>query len=153
MRLFVVVLCLCLSLTACEPEGAADNHGYGYGYDWQGQSGLRVRFEEGAARIPFSDIEEAYLDTIDCTALPTPESAPLVVFTGEDIEQNDYPIQGQYYYDTHLIVVMSLDEYPAEWSVAVFRHEAVHMLLHFAGASDDANLNHGSELFSECAST
>lgn len=150
-----------LVLQGCEPS---DNHGYGWHYDWQGESGLRVRVEDGAERpqldtikpdqseedVAFLLTESAYLRTIECTRLAPPTFAPLVIFTANTLDTADHAGQSRYYRDTGLIVVRSLPEYPRNWSIVLFKHQLIHLLLHQAQAPADQDESHGAAVFSEC---
>lgn len=137
-------------LCACElQDDDDDNHGYGYGYDIELSSGMRIQYHGKAHRIKNDKLDQAWHETLECTDLTA--RAPLVAFVDYELNDSDDLIQGRLYMDTGLIVVMSLEHLSEDWTLLVLQHEIVHYLLWINGFDDTANMNHDSELFSECS--
>ena len=151
-------------LLACaiQADPAADNHGYGWDYDAVGETGLRLRYDDGAGealrppRTPPDTIawfERVYAETAACVDVSAPAPFVILVPPGMvDPGQDGQSLGGRYYYNPPLIVVAPVPTIVGGYALpdATFRHEAVHYLLDQAGVPFATNDAHDSPLFDIC---
>lgn len=124
---WISAIALTFFLAACGNAGVNDNHGIGWDFEAEDAIGLRVHYVH---YTPFTlaEIEQAYYETASCVgSMPAP--GPLVAFVDDVPDQYGGAVT---WYDTGTIAIeyALIEDSTRVWAIHVFRHEAVHYLLH-----------------------
>lgn len=143
MQMAKWILPLFFLLGACGDETPPCG-GYGCHMSYQDAgTGVSWRYDR-TSTVSGSEIVAIYQGAMSCTGIYT--AGPSIIFVNESSDTH-----GRYFHsDRSVIIYSTAVSSPWGGEPSVIKHEMVHHLLSYVGATDADNDGHGSPLFNIC---